>query len=323
MNVLITGIRGQDATILKSRLLKKGAIVFGVVRPTDPLTVDPQCREIALDISSNADVSELIRRTNPQQFYHLAACHHSSEQSPRFPDDEMMLRTNFLATDAILRGVAAHAPECRVFLAGSSYMYQAVHGQTTAISETTPMSPVTFYSLTKAWSRQLLAHYRNTRGVFGSMGILFNHESHLRSKAFLSRKISLAAAHAKLGRPVDLQIRDITAEVDWSSAEDVVEGMMLATTADEPEDFVLASGVSTSVEALLRAAFEHVGLDWKKYAIYDNRLKGKAKGILIGNPDLAKKKLGWNPKCSIQETIRIMVDHDLRSVLTNDTPKID
>lgn len=320
MNVLITGSRGQDATILRSRLLKSGATVFGLVRPRNQVVEHLNDREFVIDISNNVEVSQIIRRIEPQQIYHLAACHHSSEQSPKPSDDDRMLKTNFLATDAILRGVAEHAPECRVFLAGSSHMYQAVPGQTITITETTAMSPATLYSCTKVWSRQLLAHYRNTRGVSGSMGILFNHESHLRTKAFLSRKISLAAANAKLDRPVELQIRDINAEVDWSSAEDIVEGMILAMKAETPEDYVLASGVSTSVEALLSAAFEHVGLSWKDYATYDNSTKPGPKGILIGNPGRAKEKLGWNSRCSIQETIRMMVDNDLRRASTNDAP---
>jgi GDPmannose 4,6-dehydratase len=204
-------------------------------------------------------------------------------------------------------------PACRVLLAGSSQMYMAREEGTLAVDEQTPHQPATFYGLTKAWSRDLMDYYRQHKGIFGLMTILFNHESPLRPKHFLTRKVSLAAAAAAAGRPTELRILNIHAAVDWSSAEDIVEGMVLALAAEEPMDYVLASGMVHRVEDVLEIAFGAVDLDWRDFTVYPKE-KTLQMGTLIGDPRRAEQRLGWTRRIGMVEMIRAMVMADLAVV---------
>ncbi len=245
----------------------------------------------------------------PDQIYHLAACHHSSEQAGNPALDQEMVRTNFMAVETMLGAIIRIRPRCRLLIAGSSQMYRRTEGQTTLVDEDTKMAPSTFYGRTKAWARELLAHYRQQYGVFGTTAILFNHESPERPLSFLSRKITLAVARAAAELAVDLQVRDASAMVDWSSARDIVEGMRLILAADEPADYVLGSGQARSVAELLDVAFRQVGMDWKVHTRVDNPLRDGA-GVLVGDPRRAEEKLGWRRQVSFEGMIREMIARD-------------
>jgi GDPmannose 4,6-dehydratase len=172
------------------------------------------------------------------------------------------------------------------------------------------MAPATFYGQTKMWSRDLLHHYRSRRGLFASMAILFNHESTLRPPGFLSRKITQAAAQISEGEQTDLVLHDVDAEVDWSSARDVVNGMRLMLAADQPADYVLASGQARRVADMLEVAFSHANLDWRNHVRSKVPESSTTPGVLVGDAQRAEKQLGWQRRDSFDGLMREMVAHD-------------
>jgi GDPmannose 4,6-dehydratase len=261
-----------------------------------------------VDITDREAISAVISSYRPDEIYHLAACHHSSERAGGRPLDARMVATNFASTEVILTAVAEQVPSCRVLYAGSSQMYTP--GLSAAVDESTPMVPATFYGLTKSWSRQLLSFYREHRGVFCSTVILFNHESPLRSPEFLTRKITIAAAAASRSGRCDLHLRDVTSRVDWSSARDAVRGMRLALSVPTPRDFVIASGEAHSVEEVLEAAFEFVGLDWRGYTHHDPP-PSRPTPPLIGDPSRIVTEAGWRREHTFRSMIEEMVAEDL------------
>jgi GDPmannose 4,6-dehydratase len=306
VRALVTGARGQDGTLLRALLTARGVEVLGLDRPR-PGAKDRAIRDV--DVGDPAELARAFEEFAPDQVYHLAACHHSSEWSGSIALEREMIATNFRAAEVLLTMAAERKPACRVLLAGSSQMYTGVPGVATVVSEETPMHPATFYGRTKAWARELLDFYRERHGLFGSTAILFNHESTLRSPEFVTRKITIGAARAARGLRPDLHLRDVGSETDWSSAADVVEGMHLALSADAPADYVLASGVAHSVADVLEIAFRSVGLDWREFATFDPPREGP-RATLLG--DTARiRSLGWAPSVSFAGLIEDMVRHDL------------
>ncbi len=306
---IITGIRGQDACLLARLLQSKGWEVLGTDKPSW-VAGGTDFQGIPIDLSNRREAERLVDDYRPDCIFHLAAAHHSSEQKGGAEQDEEMVRTNFISTESLLLAITHKQPECRLLLAGSSQMYRTTHGGLNVVDEDTPVAPSTFYGHTKAWSRALLDHYRQQRGVFGSMMILFNHESPLRGPQFLTRKVTMAAARAFVGQPSGLKVRNIGASVDWSSAQDFVEAMERAMIAPEPTDYVLASGCATSVEALLSLAFGVVGLDWRVHTLSEGE-PILNQPVLVGNADRARRLLGWQPRETLAQLIRRMVVHDL------------
>lgn len=315
MRALITGPRGQDGTLLRSLLASHGYEVVGVDRPGANADPERAAKTVGVELTDEIAVERLFREIEPDQVYHLAACHHSSEQLGDVRLDREMVQTNFRAAEVLIATIAKVRPSCRIMLAGSSQMYRATEGQLTIVDEETPMRPASFYGYTKAWSRDLLAHYRKYRGVFGSMAILFNHESSLRTPKFLTRKVTMAAARAKYGECDALSILDITRETDWSSASDVVEGMRLALSAREPSDYVLASGVPRRVQDVLEIAFDSVGLRWREFVTVESPAV-RPRGTLVGDPTRARTLLHWKPNVEFEQMIRDMVAFDLALVRT-------
>lgn len=305
MKTIITGAQGQDGKLLRALLEANGHEVLGITRPRGNLSRGGQ----ELDLCDRRAVEEVVAAFQPDQIYHLAACHHSSEQVGSPALDQEMVRTNFSAVETILAAIMTKRPTCRVLLAGSSQMYSRVEGQTTIVDEDTKMAPSTFYGHTKAWARELLGHYRRQYGMFGVTAILFNHESSERPPRFLSRKVTRAAVRAAAGLAVNLQVRDLSVMVDWSSARDVVEGMRLMLDASEPADYVLASGQGRSVAELLDVAFRQVGLDWKVHMRGESPSRGGG-GVLLGDPRRAEEKLGWRRHVGFEHMIQEMLARD-------------
>lgn len=312
MKIIITGIRGQDGKILRALLAADGHQVLGIDRARPGATAVAGTEIAALDLCDEDGVSRLVAEYQPDQIYHLAACHHSSEQRGDPATDREMVRTNFMAVERLLSAIATRRPQCRLLVAGSSQMYSRIADSTTVVDEATAMAPATFYGWTKAWSRNLLAHYRQRWGIFGSMAILFNHESVERPPHFLSRKISQAVARITEGLATDLEIRDVDAEVDWSSARDVVDGIRLILGHENPGDYVLASGRTRRVAELLEIAFGSAGLDWKSHVKVSSGGRADRAGALVGDPRRAERELGWQRKESFEGLIREMVDNDRR-----------
>ena len=294
---------GQDGTLLCRRLRAEGSEVVEVTR-SGVGGADP------IDLTSRDAVEALFAKYRPDEVYHLAASHHSSEQPVDIEFEQQMIATNFRVPETMATVIARKYPKTRLLLAGTSKMYKAQPGVTLTVDERTPMNPATFYGRTKAWSRELLSHFRETWGVFGSTAILFNHESRLRHPRFVTRKITVAAAKAKRGALDHLNLLDIHSRTDWCSAADVVEGMRLALRADEPSDFVFASGVARPVSELLDVAFGAVGLPWTQFVRPVDH-PGRATGTIVGDTSLARTRLGWSPSIDFETMIREMVEHDV------------
>jgi GDPmannose 4,6-dehydratase len=302
MKALVTGAGGQDGTLLRRRLRAVGADVVGIDRASNPTEGIR-----AVDVTDRAAIESLLRLEQPDEIYHLAACHHSSERSGSVDLDEQMIAVNFRSTETLVTTIARHLPRCRLLFAGSSQMFTPA-GPRTTITEATPMQPGTFYGQTKAWSRELLGFYREQRGVYCGTAILFNHESTLRGPDFVTRKITRAAARAKHEGATGLELRDISASVDWSAAEDMVEGMRIALTAPTPADYVIASGVTHTVRELLEIAFQRVGLRWQDFVESSTAVDG-VRPSLVGDASRLRS-LGWKPAIGFRELIGSMVDAD-------------
>lgn len=316
---IITGIYGQDGSLLAEHLLSQRYRVVGLVSRLRPGYLDLGPAEIiAADISDPPAMRELFLKVRPDECYHLAAAHHSSEQKTETDIRTQMLRVNFLSTQTILDALLENTPECRFLYAGSSQMHTP-ESDITVVDESTPYRPSSYYGVTKAASVHLIDLLRRERGLWGVTTILFNHESTRRGPLYLSRKVTRAAARirkeqneALSWRSGKLGISDISARADWSAAADFVRAFHLSLQADSPADYVLASGEVRSVRDLLQEAFQAVGLDWRDFVLAEQSSDRMPRPCLQGNPQKARKHLGWKPQQSFSALIQEMVEHDLR-----------
>jgi GDPmannose 4,6-dehydratase len=314
---LITGIFGQDGRLLAERLLDSGYRVVGVVKPQrDPSHHGfmAQVHSVAMDLADPHAVLSLLEDWQPDEIYHLAAAHHSSQEhqdAAGLATNEAMLSHNFLSTRTLAFAMLQLQSKAHLVFAASSQMYTPL-SPNHAISEDSRRSPGTFYGFTKSWSMDLLAFLRTKHGLHASTAILFNHESPLRNPQFVSRKITQAAARAKSGMNVKLELLNIGARVDWSSAHDVVRALHLMANAERGGDYIVASSNLHSVRDLLEIAFGHVGLDWRNYTSYKFDSEEPA---LIGQAQLLRDTFKWQPSIGFKEMIVAMVEHD-RQLLT-------
>lgn len=318
---IITGIYGQDGSLLAEYLLAKEYRVVGLVSKVRPSFPGLDLAQIVeADISDPLRMRELFLQVRPDECYHLAAAHHSSEQKTEADMRAEMLRVNFLSTQVILDALLDNSPNCRFLYAGSSQMHTPDSG-ITVIDEHTPYRPVSYYGITKVASALLIDLLRRERNLWGVTAILFNHESTRRPTQFLSRKITRSAAEISkrefgghLGTAGMLSIRDIHARIDWSAATDFVRAFHLALQADAARDYVLASGQVHSVHELVEEAFQTVGLDWRDFVKTEQSVDHSPRACLQGDPQRAMQSLGWKPQKSFSTLIREMVEHDLRGV---------
>jgi GDPmannose 4,6-dehydratase len=314
-SALITGPGGQDGTLLARHLRGLGYRVIGIVRPGFRTGSHINARDVELieaDICDHAAWSKLLSEHAPREIYHLAACHHSTGEGAGPHEHKLkkeMVNINFLSTKVLAFAVLEAGSHCHLVYAGSSQMYSAqrLHHEIDELSE---RKPSTFYGYTKAWSMELLGQLRKDCGLRASTAILFNHESSLRRPQFVSRKISQAAAAAARGDPVNLDLLNIGARTDWSSANDVVRALHLMATADRPADFVVASGELHSVRAMLDIAFGHLGLNWNSFVTMQRDIEQPA---LVGDATLLESTLGWKRQQSFSDMIKQMVDADIAS----------
>lgn len=313
----ITGVYGQDGSLLAEYLLAKKYRVVGLVSKIRLSYASLESVEIIeADISDPSTVRELFVKMRPDEFYHLAAAHHSSEQKTEADMRAEMLRVNFLSTQIILDALLETTPSCRFFYAGSSQMFTP-DSDISIIDESTPYRPVSYYGITKAASAMLIDFLRRERKLWGVTAILFNHESTRRDARFLSRKITRSVAEIrkmKVGPSLvegKLPIRDIHARTDWSAATDFVRAFHLSLQADTAMDYVLASGKVHSVRDFLEEAFRTAELDWRHFVHAEQTSDSGRRPCLQGNPQKAQKHLGWKPEKSFSALIREMVEHDL------------
>jgi GDPmannose 4,6-dehydratase len=312
---LITGVAGQDGSLLAELLLEQGYEVYGVVRRATSEryenldAVRDRVELIQADLLDELSLVRALETARPDEVYNLAA--------PSFVPmswEQPVLTAEFAAVGAtaLLEGVRRAAPVARVYQAASSEIFG--DPLTSPQTEETPVMPVTPYGAAKAYSFFIVRSYRRRYGLHASSGILFNHESPRRPLDFLPRKVADGAARISLGLERTLRLGDLDARRDWGYAGDYVRAMSLILQQDEPDDYVIASGVTHSVRDLVECAFEHVGLDWREHVEVDDSLRrGKAElHNLVGDPTKARERLGWEPSVDFRGLVHLLVDADLQ-----------
>ena len=319
---LITGITGQDGSYLAEFLLNKGYEVHGIIRRAstfnthriEHLYVDPHVAGAKLflhygELTDASRLSALLSQIQPDEVYHLAS---QSHVRVSFDEPEYTCESTGLGTIRLLEAIRQLSLDCRFYQASSSEMFGS---SAPPQNEGTPFQPCSPYGASKLFAYWTARNYREAYGLFAVNGILFNHESPRRGETFVTRKITRAAARIRMGLDEHLWIGNIDAVRDWGYAPEYVEGMWNMLQLDTPEDFVLATGISNSVRELLALAFDHVGLDWEKYVLFDERYRRpKEVDALIGDPSKAEARWGWKPQVLVPELVRIMVEADIRAL---------
>jgi GDPmannose 4,6-dehydratase len=318
---LITGITGQDGSFLTELLLEKGYDVYGIIRRSssfntdriDHLYQDPhepgtRLRLVYGDLNDSSSLNTLIRQIRPDEIYNLGA---QSHVRVSFDVPEYTGEVTGIGTVRLLEAIREAGIKPKFYQASSSELYGKV--VETPQKETTPFYPRSPYACAKAYAYWITVNYRESYQMFACNGILFNHESERRGETFVSRKITRAATRIKLGLQQKLYMGNLDARRDWGYARDYVEAMWLMMQADEPDDYVIATGETHSVREFLAEAFGYLGLDWEKYVEIDPRYFRPAEvDLLLGDPSKARTILGWEPKVSFKELVKIMVESDLR-----------
>lgn len=307
---LVTGIGGQDGSYLAELLLGHGYEVFGTTLAS-PEGLSDGIEAFRLDLTDAEAVASALREVKPDETYHLA----SPSFVPASWEDPVGTSTFAAASSAaLLEGLRREHPEGRFLNAASAEIFGAP--AQVPQSEETPVAPITPYGAGKAFAHFLTGAFRRQYGLHASSAILYNHESERRSPEFLTRKVSRGAAAISLGLERELPLGDLTARRDWGYAPDYVRAMSLMLQAEEPDDYVVATGEAHTVEEFVATAFEQVGLDWREYVKRDESLvRGAADSpALVGDPTKIRERLGWEPEVRFDELIRRMVDADLEQL---------
>lgn len=310
---LITGITGQDGSYLAEFLLDKGYEVYGMVRR---LSVENYLRiehikdRIILrqaDLLDQLSIINLIRDIQPDEIYNLAA---QSFVPTSFEQPVLTGEFTALGVTRMLEAIRLVNPRIKFYQASSSEMFGKV--RETPQNELTPFYPRSPYGVAKVYGHWITVNYRESYDIFACSGILFNHESPRRGLEFVTRKISYHVAKIKLGLANELRLGNLKARRDWGFAGDYVKAMWLMLQQEVPSDYVIATGVTHSVQEFVEIAFDHVGLDWRKYVVVDPRFIRPAEvDFLQGNAQKAKQELGWEPTVSFEELVKMMVEADL------------
>jgi GDPmannose 4,6-dehydratase len=319
---LITGITGQDGAYLAELLLGKGYIVHGIKRRSssyntarvDHLYKDPHEKDVRFllhygDLTDATNIIRIVQETKPDEIYNLAA---QSHVKVSFETPEYTANADALGTLRILEAIRllGMSDKVRFYQASTSELYGLV--QEIPQTERTPFYPRSPYAVAKLYGHWITVNYRESFGLHASSGILFNHESPLRGVEFVTRKVTSGVAAIKLGLAKELRLGNIDAKRDWGHAKDYVRAMWLMLQQEKPDDYVVATGVTTTVRDMCRIAFEHAGLDMEKFVIIDPAFYRPAEvDVLLGDSSKARKVLGWKPEIDLREMICEMVDADL------------
>lgn len=320
---LITGITGQDGSYLAELLLEKGYEVHGIIRRSssfnteriDHLYRDPHINDVKMflhygDLSDSSNLSRLLEKIQPNEIYNLAAQSHVrvSFDMPEYTADVVGL-----GTIRILDAIKETQIKTKFYQASTSELYGKV--VETPQTEKTPFYPRSPYACAKLYSYWITVNYRESYNMYACNGILFNHESPRRGETFVTKKITHAIARIINKEQDKLYLGNLDSKRDWGYAKDYVEAMWLMLQQENPDDYVIATGETHSVREFLDEAFGLVGLDWKKYVEIDPRYYRPAEvDLLLGDPTKAKEKLGWKPKTTFKELVKIMLEYDLNSV---------
>jgi GDPmannose 4,6-dehydratase len=310
---LVTGITGQDGSYLAEFLLTKGYEVIGMHRRTSIENFDrieqivDKITLVQGDLLDQNSLEAIIKQYRPQEVFNLAA---QSFVPTSWTQPLLTGEITGLGVTRLLEAIRIIDPTMRFYQASTSEMF----GKAQAVpqNEKTPFYPRSPYGVSKLYAHWITVNYRESYNMFACSGILFNHESPRRGLEFVSRKVTSAAARIKLGQIGELRLGNLDAKRDWGFAGDYVEAMWLMLQQEKPEDYVIATGETHSVRQLVEAAFNCVNLDWREFVIIDPKLVRPAEvDLLIGDATKAHKNLGWRPKVSFEQLVRMMVEADL------------
>jgi len=310
---LITGITGQDGSYLAEFLLSKGYRVCGMVRRASVENferINHIRGKIELfqgDLLDQYSLISMLKEARPSEVYNLAA---QSFVPTSWNQPVLTSEFTALGVTRMLESIRLVDPTIRFYQASSSEMYGRV--RETPQSELTPFYPRSPYGVAKVYGHYITVNYRESYNLFAVSGILFNHESPRRGLEFVTRKVTDGVARIKLGLANELRLGNLEARRDWGFAGDYVEAMWLMLQQQEPDDYVIATGETHTVQRLVDVAFSHAGLEWQKYVKQDPKFLRPAEvDLLIGDPTKAQQKLGWKPKVSFEQMIQMMVDADI------------
>ena len=308
----ITGITGQDGSYLAEILLEKGYDVYGMIRRSSSFNtarIDHIFGDVELvfgDLSDGSVLNQLMRTIRPDEVYNLGA---QSHVRVSFDVPEYTAETDAMGTLRLLDAIREEGVQARFYQASSSEMFGKV--REVPQTEETPFHPRSPYGVSKVFSYWIARNYREAYGMYAVNGILFNHESPRRGPTFVTRKITRAVGAILRGEQEKLSLGNLEAKRDWGYAKDYMEGAWQMLQLDEPDDFVLATGETHSVEEFLETAFSHAGLDWHDYVEIDERYFRPAEvDLLIGDYSKAKATFGWEPTVRFRELVHMMVDAD-------------
>jgi GDPmannose 4,6-dehydratase len=310
---LITGITGQDGSHLAELLLDQGYEVVGMVRRSSTVSFErishlqDRLTLVPGDLLDEMSLVEVLRTHRPQEVYNLAA---QSFVQTSFGQPVLTGETTALGVTRLLDAIRMIDPEIRFYQASSSEMFGKVHEVPQV--ESTPFHPRSPYGVAKVYGHWITVNYRESYDLHGTSGILFNHEGPRRGLEFVTRKISHGAAQIKLGQATELRLGNLDAQRDWGFAGDYVEAMWLMLQQPEPDDYVVATGQTHSVREFCELAFDHVGLDYQDHVVQDERFFRPAEvDLLVGDASKAQAVLGWKPRTSFEELVKMMVEADV------------
>jgi len=313
---IITGISGQDGTYLSNLLIKKNYKVIGISNPKNKSKIKSNKIKIKkIDLNNFKKISDLIKEIKPDEFYHLAA---QSFINYKFEDEFFKLNPNINGTHYILSAIKKFSPKTRFYFAASSEIFG--DAKSYPQNEKNEFNPRSAYGISKVAGFHITKNYREAYNIYSCSGILYNHESPLRNKDFVSRKITCSVARILLKKQKKLILGNINSKRDWGYAGDYVEAMWKMLQLKKPQDFVIGTGKLHTVKDFLKTAFSHVGLDYKKYLQFDKKLiRPKDKAILLANPNKAKKILNWQASTNFKELVHQMVDFDIELLKKNNS----
>ena len=310
---LITGITGQDGSYLAELLLEQGYKVIGMVRRTSTINFDrirhfqEKVEIVQGDLLDQMSLISILQEHHPSEVYNLAA---QSFVPTSFTQPVLTGEFTALGVTRVLDAIRIVDPSIRFYQASSSEMFGKV--QEVPQRESTPLYPRSPYGVAKVYGHWITINYRESYNIFACSGILFNHESPRRGLEFVTHKITNAVARIKLGLESELRLGNLEARRDWGYAPDYVRAMWLMLQQDAPDDYVVATGETHSVQEFVEEAFSFLDLDWREFVVQDPKFYRPAEvDLLVGDPSKAGAKLGWEPSVSFRELVRLMVQADL------------